>query len=143
MERMRFWLDESSNLRNFTPQAKWYVIIWYKYSIPLTCLKFWCIVMVEKYSSGATCEKEDTLWQTKWNFDFRWVTTLISTFWWVIIDESRPRSDLCRMVNLMVEFFGGGMFCPNVKQLLIQPSNLIHFNLIILNLFYFNPVYFI
>ena len=128
---------------SLSPQAKWYVLIWYKYSIPLTCLKFWCVIMVEKYSSGATCEKEDTIWQTKWNFDFRWVTTLISTFWWVIIDESWPRSDLCRMVNLMVEFFGGGMFCPNVKQLLIQPSNLIHFNLIILNLFYFNPVYFI
>ena len=30
---------------SISPQAKWYVLIWFKYSIPLTCLKIkrsWC-----------------------------------------------------------------------------------------------------
>ena len=47
MERIRVWVDESSNLRYFTiPRAKWYVLIWFKYLIPLTCLEQHCTLMI-------------------------------------------------------------------------------------------------
>ena len=34
------WMSNPTYVISLSPQAKWYVLIWLKYLIPLTCLKF-------------------------------------------------------------------------------------------------------
>ena len=60
---------------SLSPQAKWYVLIWLKYLIPLTCLNWtllklkwrpWEKRMVSRLKRGRTClSMSHTAWQSK------------------------------------------------------------------------------
>ena len=50
-EYMFGWMSHLTYVISLSPQAKWYVLIWFKYLIPLTCLNFFINHLKENTNS--------------------------------------------------------------------------------------------
>ena len=60
-------MSHSAYVISLSPQAKWYVLIWFKYLIPLTCLKLRVIARLSQFAPKVIIEAGWlAMWMRKW-----------------------------------------------------------------------------